>query len=254
MKLKLLCCEVFFREVCLLAANSPHTIDLAFLPKGLHDLGVERMVPRLQEQIDALSDGGYAAIVLVYGLCNNGIVGLQARDTRLVVARAHDCITLFMGDRKRYLDYFHAHPGTYYRTTGWLEHADSTGAGEETVSQKLGMAMRYEELVSKYGEDNARYIQETLGDWTQNYDRLTYIRMGLDCEAPFRDLARREAAERGWTFDEVEGSMALLRKAIHGEWDEDFLVLEPGQAIAATHDDRIIAAKEPWTGAATTNA
>jgi hypothetical protein len=248
MKLQVLCCEVFFREVCALAANSPHTIDVAFLPKGLHDLGVERMVPRLQEQIDARSGArsgeGYDAIVLVYGLCNNGIVGLEARDTRLVLARAHDCITLFMGDRQRYLDYFHAHPGTYYRTTGWLEHADSTGAGEETVSQKLGMAMRYEELVQKYGEDNAQYIREMLGDWTQNYNRLTYIHMGLECEAPFREMARREAEERGWTFDEVQGSMTLLRKAIHGEWDEDFLIVEPGQRVVATHDDGIIAARE----------
>jgi hypothetical protein len=239
-KLKVLCCEVFFREVCLLASNSPHTIDLAFLPKGLHDLGMERMVPRLQEQIDAVPGEDYDAIVLVYGLCNNGIVGLQARDTRVVIARAHDCITLFMGDRQRYLDYFHAHPGTYYRTTGWLEHANSEGAGEETVSQKLGLAMQYEELVTKYGEDNAKYIWETLGDQTQNYNRLTYVRMGLECEDPFRDMARREAQEKGWTFDEVDGSMELLRKAIHGEWDEDFLVVELGQAVRATHGPAII--------------
>ena len=37
--------------------------------------------------------------------------------------------------------------------------------------------------------------------------------------------------------------MVLLRKAIHGRWDEDFLVLEPGQTVAATHDDRIIAGR-----------
>jgi hypothetical protein len=148
-----------------------------------------------------------------------------------------------MGDRQRYLDYFHAHPGTYYRTTGWLEHADSTGAGEETLSQKLGLAMRYEELVIKYGEDNAKYIWETLGNQTQNYNRLTFISMGLECEPPFRDTARREAEKRGWTFDDVEGSMKLLRKAINGEWDEDFLVLEPGQTVVATHDHCIVAGR-----------
>lgn len=241
MRLKVLACEVFFREVCLLAADSPHTIDLAFLPKGLHDLGVERMVPRLQAEVDAVpADKGYDATVLVYGLCNNGIVGLQARDTRLVVPRAHDCITLYMGDRQRYLDYFNAHPGTYYRTTGWLEHADSTGAGEESVSQKLGLAVQYEELVAKYGEENARYIMETMGDTLQNYDRLTYIHMGLPCEGPFIEDARREAAEKGWTFDRVEGSLDLLRKLIHGNWDDSFLILEPGQAVKATHDTDII--------------
>ena len=35
MKVQILCCEVFFREICLLAANSPHTIDVAFLPMNL---------------------------------------------------------------------------------------------------------------------------------------------------------------------------------------------------------------------------
>jgi len=105
--------------------------------------------------------------------------------------------------------------------------------------------MRYEELVRKYGEDNAQYIQEMLGDWTQNYDRLTYIHMGLACEGPFRDRARREAEERGWAFDEVGGSMELLRKVIHGQWDEDFLIVEPGQVVAATHDDQIIVSRSP---------
>jgi len=247
MKLAVLSCEVFFREICLLAANSPHTIDLTYLPKGLHDLGAERMVPRLQEQIDAVPADRYDAIVLGYGLCNNGTVGLTARDTRLVIPRAHDCITLYMGDRQRYLDYFNAHPGTYYRTTGWLEHADEAGAGEETVSQKLGLALKYEELVAKYGQDNADYLWETLGDQTQNYDRLTYIRMGLACEEPFRERARQEAEKKGWTFDELEGSMALLKKLINGEWDEDFLVVEPGQTVEPTHDRSIVRA-HPGTG------
>ena len=52
MRIKLLSCEVFFREICLLAASSPHTCDLEFLPKGLHDLGADKMPARLQEYID----------------------------------------------------------------------------------------------------------------------------------------------------------------------------------------------------------
>jgi hypothetical protein len=109
--------------------------------------------------------------------------------------------------------------------------------------EKCTPLRRYEELVSKYGEDNAKYIRETLGEWKQNYDRLTFIQMGLECAGPFRDRARREAEGRGWTVDEVEGSMELLRKAIHGEWDEDFLVLEPGQTVRATHDEAMIGSR-----------
>ena len=36
-------------------------------------------------------------ILLGYGLCGNGLDGLSARHTRLVLPRAHDCIGLLMG-------------------------------------------------------------------------------------------------------------------------------------------------------------
>jgi hypothetical protein len=242
--LKAICCEVLYREICLLAAQSPHTCDLEFLPKGLHDLGVERMRARLQERIDAVPPGRYEAIVLVYGLCNNGVVGLHSPHTRLVLPRAHDCIALFMGSRRRYRDYFNAHPGTYYKTTGWIERDDPAGAGEDGVSQKLGLFMKREELIGKYGEENADYILETMGDGLSNYNRMVYIRMGLDCEAPFAERARREAAQKGWEFEEVEGSLQLLRKLLAGVWDrEDFLTLAPGESVQPSHDEDVCKAQ-----------
>jgi hypothetical protein len=240
MRLKVLCCEVLSREVYLLAANSPHACDVELLPKGLHDLGVDKMLPRLQECIDRVPPDRCDAIAMVYGLCNNGIVGLTSRRTRLVIPRAHDCITLFMGSREAYLKYFNSHPGTYYLTTGWTERNDASSAGDVTVSQKLGLYFQYEELVRKHGEDNAKYIMETLGDTMALYGRLAFISMGLPCEAPFREQAIAQARQKGWTFDDVQGSLGLLRKLIHGEWDGDFLVLEPGESVRPSHDDGVI--------------
>ncbi len=242
MKLKLIVCEVMLREVCLLAAESPHTCDLEFLPKGLHDLGVERMRPKLQERIDAVPSGRYDAIVLVYGLCNNGLAGLCSPHTRLVAPRAHDCIALFMGGRDKHREYFNRHPGVYYRTTGWMERDDSECDGEQSVSQKLGLFLTRAELVRQYGEENAAYIMETMGDGTVHYDRLAFIRMGLACEARFEALACREAEEKGWAFEIIEGSLGLLRKLIYGEWDEDTLVVEPGLAIQPSHDEKVVKA------------
>ena len=34
MRLRILCCEVFYREVCRLIADSPNTSDVEFLPRG----------------------------------------------------------------------------------------------------------------------------------------------------------------------------------------------------------------------------
>jgi len=240
MRLKLICCEVLYREICHLVANSPHVCDADFLPKGLHDIGVDKMRPRLQERIDAVEPGSCDAILLGYGLCNNGVAGLEARHTKIVVPRAHDCITLFLGSRARYKKLFDEHPGTYYRTSGWIERGDGENIDDDTISKKLGLHMQYEDLVRKYGEDNARYLMETMGDLTANYDRMAFIAMGLECEAHFGRIAEKEAKDRGLNFEKISGSMDLIRKLVNGEWDDDFLVVKPGETIKASHDDAVI--------------
>lgn len=246
MRRKLISCEIFFREICRVVVETPVVCDVEFLPKGLHDLGADRMMPRLQAIVDQVPEGRYEAILLGYGLCNNGIVGLRARHTPLVIPRSHDCIAVFMGGSALYRSYFDAHPGTYYRTSGWTERNDTEGAGEETVPQKLGLFLQYEELVEKYGEDNARYIMETMGDSVPHYSRMTYIRMGLPRDDIDAAKAREDALEKGWVYEELQGSVDWLRRLIEGPWGDDFLVVPPGASICASYRDDIIRlASEP---------
>ena len=127
MRIKLIGCEVMFREICHLVARSGHQVDIEFLPKGLHDQKSAVMRARLQERIDAVSAADYDAIVLAYALCGNGLAGLEARAIPLVLPRAHDCIALFMGSRHRYQQYFDTHPGVYYKTSGWIERGEGPG-------------------------------------------------------------------------------------------------------------------------------
>ena len=117
MRLKLISCEIFYREMCAAVARSPHRIDIEFLPKGLHDIGSKKMLERLQEAVDHVEN--YDAVLLGYALCNNGLAGLTARSLPLVLPRAHDCITLFLGSKERYLEYFSDHPGVYPADTGF---------------------------------------------------------------------------------------------------------------------------------------
>ena len=91
--------------------------------KGLHDRGARAMRAGLQAAIDEAEAQAekYDAIALGYGLCGNGLAGLEARSVPLVLPRAHDCITLLMGSRARFESYFQDHPGVYYRSAGWVE-------------------------------------------------------------------------------------------------------------------------------------
>src|SRR5690349_11386492 len=109
MRLKLFACEVLYREFCDAIARSPHTVDVEFVTKGLHDLGGPAMRRGLQEVIDVVDPRTCSAVLLGFALCGNGLNGLVARNVPLVAARAHDCIGLLLGSRSRYDEYFHSH-------------------------------------------------------------------------------------------------------------------------------------------------
>lgn len=239
MRLRLISCEIFYREMCWATARSTNQIDLEFLPKGLHDLGAVPMQEQLQAAVDRSEVGRYEAVLLGYGLCGNGLAGLTARSLPLIVPRAHDCITLFLGSRRRYLEYFHAHPGTYFKTTGWIERGQDLP--QLSIHQKLGGRRSFEELAARYGEDNARYLMEQLGDYTRHYSRLVFIETGLEPDFRFEHLTRQEAERRGWQYQKLVGDLSLIRRLTDGPWDEeDFLRVPPGGRIVATYEESIV--------------
>jgi len=247
-KFKFIGCEIIYREACFLAGVCPHRVDVEFLPKGLHNLETPEMVRRLQAAIDAVdSSDDYEAVLLGYARCNDGLVGVRAGEIPLVIPRAHDCITFFFGSRGAYKRYFDEFPGTYYMTTGWIERdkdedqiswlKDKGGA-----AGKLG-AMSHEELIAKYGRDNAEFIAQTLGGWRENYSRFCYLKMGLCPEDDYIAQTRCEADERNWQVDLRRGDLTLLEKLFLGKWDEDFVIVRPGRKIVARNDDRILDAE-----------
>ena len=242
MKYKLIACEVLFRELCMAVSQSPNQIDIEFLPKGLHDLGATPMAERIQEVLDRTPEDRYDAVLMGYALCNNGLVDVTARGLPFILPRAHDCITLFLGSKERYGEYFDAHQGVYFKTTGWIERGEDAGElSQLSIQRKMGMDMKYEELVAKYGEDNAKYLWETLCDTTHNYGQFTFIEMGVEPDNSFEMKTREEATKRGWEFEKVAGDMRLIRQLVNGEWtEEDFLVVKPGEKVMASYKEGII--------------
>ncbi|MCL4864027.1 MAG: DUF1638 domain-containing protein, partial [Caldilineaceae bacterium] len=161
MKLKCLCCEALTRLAYLGAALSPHTVDVELFKIGLHNQPLS-LRQRLLAQIDATGGQGYDAITLAYGLCGQATAGLVAREIPLVIPRAHDCITLFLGSRSRYQAQFEQNPGTYWYAHDYIQRRDNTN-----TSLSLGAGVdndrlqeRYQEFVEKFGEDNAQYLME----------------------------------------------------------------------------------------------
>ncbi len=242
MRLKLISCEVLYREMCFAIARSPHQVDVEFLPKGLHDLGSEPMRRRLQECVDRVDAQQFEAVLMGYALCGNGLVGLCARALPIVIPRAHDCIALLMGSRQRYQSYFEANPGVYFRSTGWLERG---GNLEQVFRDRSGAGQSLQELIAHYGEDNGRYLYEQLTGYKRTYRQITFIETGLEPDNSFEQRAHDEAMQKNWKFDKVCGGLVLFEQLLSGNWTEqDFLVVKPGWRVVPRYDESILGAEE----------
>jgi hypothetical protein len=245
MRLKAICCQVLTREMTSAISRSPHSVELEILPMGLHDLGAS-MCPHLQERIDAADGNGYDAILLGYALCGRGTEGLRAGKTQLILPRAHDCIGLLMGGRHRYLAYFNAHPGVYFRSPGWVEFSMPDQALQPayaSTKNKIGERRSREELIAQYGEENGNYLFEQFQAYRRNYSGLTYISTGVESDDTFHNQARDEAEKEGWSFEEIQGSLTLLERLVKGEWNAaEFLVVPPGAAVQGARGESIVEA------------
>jgi hypothetical protein len=247
MRLACLACEVLARPLYLSAARSPHIVDIQLFRRGLHNNPAD-LRARLQDAVDEASartigDGRreYDYVVMGYGLCGQATAGLTAREIPVVVPRAHDCITLFLGSRDAYQHQFENYSGTYWYAQDYIERDDGTGgalslgAGSDTDLNKV-----YDEYVAKYGKDNADYLMEVMGAWQQHYKRAGVIDMGIGDISATLARAEADAARRGWVVEKVTGDAILMKRLLDGAWERDYLILQPGERLAMTYDHNVI--------------
>lgn len=245
-------CEALARPVYFCSATSAHVIDVELLKRGLHNHPAD-LRSRLQERVNLASEQGYDAILLAYGLCGQATAGLIARSIPLVIPRAHDCITLFLGSRELYQDQFENKPGTYWYSQDYIERDDgsgsalSMGSGTDTDLEKV-----YSDYVEKYGKENADYLMEVMGAWQQHYQRAVYIDLGIGDGSSVEKKAQDEATRRGWSFEKMAGDIILIRGLIERDWKlgktqtpankdgNNYLVVPPGQKVIMTYDERVI--------------
>ena len=244
MYFKLIACDVFTRELCHAVVSTPHTVDLEFTEKGSHD-NSDRLNSLIQGKIDAAdsSGKGYDAILLGYGLCGNSTRGLSSTGSKLVIPRAHDCCTIFLGSKESFKEHFADNPSRQFTSAGYMERGDDY-LRNSTFSKEMGIDKSYEEYVELYGEENARYIMETLDPSLEagREDSIVYIDIPETAHLDFKKRCSEEIEREGKNFICISGSIRLIKEMIHGNWtDEDFLVLEPGERIVPVYDwDEII--------------
>lgn len=238
MRIHIIACRVLSRELSYYAALSPQTVDITWLPQGLHNTPdlLRQMLAETIEDIGRQRERNllkYApdCIALGYGLCSNGVLGLQAPGVPLIIPRTDDCIALFLGSQKRYMELFNQYPGTYWINNGWIE-SGAAPTRERMDAQRA-------EYVEKYGEDNADFLMEQDLLWAKNYGYCCYIDSPVYQNPSYPDFARNMARGHGWKYERFSGDTRMIQMLCEGTWNErEFLICPPGHRVEADYRGR----------------
>lgn len=221
-------CGVLAPDINHIADKLGLTLKKTFLPGGLHSRPDE-LRRRLQQAIDEASqDDSCQRIVVGYGLCGRGTIGIKAHGAPLVFPRVHDCISLFMGSDQAYRAEFEKCPGTFYISAGWYKEKTEPRKGKETISigcETLGCT----ELKEKYGEQGGTAIIDFFSSWHSNYQRAAFIDTGTghDKAKASAAHAREMAKEHGWKYERIQGDLRLLTRLLTQEASDDEILVVP---------------------------
>ena len=111
---KIIACAAVLEEMLPIL---PPEIGYEILDFGLH-FRPENLKNTLQEAIDKSANDA-EILILGYGLCSNGAVGLKAPETvTLVIPKVHDCIAIFLGSHAAYMEQMKKEKGTFFLAKG----------------------------------------------------------------------------------------------------------------------------------------
>jgi hypothetical protein len=199
----------------------PEGTAVTYLEITLHNTP-KKLAAALQQEIDAIAQP--SNVIIGYGLCGNGLLGVKSGPHTLIIPRTHDCVAIFLGSHQRYVQRFFANPNTYYLTRGWLD------AKDEPLQDYL-------DYVRDYDEETADYLVEMK---YRHYRKLCMVGYSQRELEECRPMAMRvaEFCAKRWNmeYEEVIGSTSLLEALIGmparlDSENSEFVVLEPGGEI-----------------------
>lgn len=208
-----LACETISDEIKLSAEKVDSRIPIRWIESGLHN-SPERLRHYLQNEIASLESRELDYILLLFGYCGNALLGLTSARCRLVIPRVDDCISLLLGGNKKRHE-LSRKAMAYYLTKGWLRHENN-------------LWHEYHYCLQKYGPERTLEIYRLM---LGKYKNLNVIKTGAYDPDEILPQTRELAGALGLQHRVVDGSLGIIHKALLGEWDDDFAVIEAGSPV-----------------------
>lgn len=230
-RIHVIACGVLAIDIKRIGQEAGLDLSFTFLEGGLHNKP-NLLKQKLQEAIDRISaQGDCERIVIGYGLCGNGAVGITARNIPLVIPRVHDCIALFLGSDQAYKREFAKYPGTYYISAGWYEEKVQPHSQKQCGAFIADKTVTHDELVKSYGDENAGMIKDFVNSWQKNYQRAAFINTSAPGASTYESHAKQMAEAYGWKYEHIDGNCELLRKVLLASATTDDVLFIPPEHV-----------------------
>jgi hypothetical protein len=215
-KCLMLSCENIRNEVLDAVKETGAGYPDVFIPREYH-LSPDNLRSYLQGVIDRTENAD--CILLPMGLCGNGTLGLRSEKSSIVLPNCSDCIDLLLSrgaaasNRPTY---------SYFLTGSWMEGPYSIEA-------------EFKHAIEKYGEEDGSWlVREIYGNYREFalVDTGTYdVCAAAERVAPIARLAEME-------IKQIDGRCDMLKKMTGLNFDGDFIVIPPGDAVSLEHFTR----------------
>lgn len=174
----------------------------------------KQMREQLMEKLRSLPSE-IDTVLVAMGFCGGSWEAIPL-EKRVVIPRVDDCITLLLHTDNVWYPNLKKAGHLYLRDTDTVEYS------LEAMQRKL---------CEQYGGMNGSMIFNSM---FANYTNVDIIDTGVyDCYSEeYVTEAQRNADLIRGILDYVEGSNLLLEKLVSGQWDQQFIVVEPGQLLS----------------------
>jgi len=231
MKKNAIACAVLAIDMKHSAKKLGLDIEYKFLEAGLHN-NPKLLKEKLQTAIDKISAKGLCErIIIGYGICGKGTIGVQSRNVPLTIPKVHDCVALFLGGDQAYKNEFKKFPGTYYLSAGWCEEKTEPMSQRKQWAYFGDKKLKFDDLVKKHGKNAAQQTFDFLNSWQKNYQRAAFIETGAKTSPRYEKFAQEMAREYNWKYHKIKGGQGLIEKMITASHSTSEILFVPPEHV-----------------------
>lgn len=215
MKTLIIACRTIADELNMVASGVGCKYPILLIESGLH-LSPDLLKKRIQEELSRIAN--VERVLLAFGFCGNALLGITPLTFEIVFPRVDDCITLLLGSygKRREIS---REMGTYFLTKGWLDYETNIWSD-------------YQKTLIKYGKEKTDRLYKTI---LENYKRLAVIETGAFQLDSFLERTKYIARDLKLKHQVIPGTLSYIEKLLTGPWDEDFVIVGPGEAVTLEH-------------------